>query len=245
MVSLPATLRPLISIPDRLAVLVVVGVAHAVVLGSSIRIPPVEPEPGLREIGVVSSEELGLDEPEEVRDVPTVLPTEQPVLQQEAKAEPVESKVVETPKTPVGGDRPVARPEPVEEKAEEKKAEDIREAKAVTPEPAEQASQPLAEKPKPAVSREMLVQYAVLASVAINRMKFYPGDARSKGNTGIVEVAFVIDASGAVIDKRVVKSSGSKALDEAALRMVATAELPPPPNGRFRGRITINFRIKK
>ncbi|MFM2278205.1 MAG: hypothetical protein RLZZ444_436 [Pseudomonadota bacterium] len=244
MVPLSSTMPSLISTVDRLAVLAIVATVHVAAIAGVVAITPTDLEPGLQQIDVISADALGLETPEMVRDVPTAIPIEAPkAVQPETKAVQDVPRTVEMPKALSGEDPLLKQVDPVEEA--ENKPETEPQADEAGSEPTEQAAQPSAEKPRPAVNREMLVQYAVLASAAINRMKFYPKDARSKRNTGIVEVAFVISASGSVAETRVTRSSGSKTLDAAALRMVATAELPPPPNGLFRGRITINFRIRK
>ncbi|MPZ40098.1 MAG: TonB family protein [Rhizobiales bacterium] len=62
----------------------------------------------------------------------------------------------------------------------------------------------------------------------LERNKRYPADA--KNDRGIAQVAFSIDRRGRVMSSRVVKTSGSAALDRAAIDMVRRAQpFPPPP----------------
>jgi periplasmic protein TonB len=64
----------------------------------------------------------------------------------------------------------------------------------------------------------------------LERNKRYPSEAQSRGDQGVVRLAFSIDRSGGVHNARIVGSSGSSALDQATLSLVARASpLPPPP----------------
>ncbi|MCO5160146.1 MAG: TonB family protein [Mesorhizobium sp.] len=54
---------------------------------------------------------------------------------------------------------------------------------------------------------------------------------RAGGLTGTVHVRFVVSASGAITSASVTGSSGNSRLDSAALRMVRSARVPPPPAG--------------
>jgi protein TonB len=65
----------------------------------------------------------------------------------------------------------------------------------------------------------------------IERFKRYPAEARSRGEQGIAKVAFKIDHEGRVLSSRIVQSSGSTALDQETLAMLARAQpMPPPPD---------------
>jgi protein TonB len=64
----------------------------------------------------------------------------------------------------------------------------------------------------------------------LERHKRYPPDAR--GKVGEARLAFSIDRGGRVLASRIVRSSGSAALDEEALALIKrAAPLPPPPAG--------------
>jgi len=64
----------------------------------------------------------------------------------------------------------------------------------------------------------------------LERYKRYPADAQARGEYGVAQLAFSIDRSGGVHNARIVRSSGSSALDSATLDLVARAQpLPPPP----------------
>ena len=62
----------------------------------------------------------------------------------------------------------------------------------------------------------------------LERNKRYPTDARN--DRGIAQIAFSIDRKGHVMSSQVVTSSGSAALDRAALEMIRRSQpFPPPP----------------
>jgi len=64
----------------------------------------------------------------------------------------------------------------------------------------------------------------------LERHKRYPPHAR--GKVGEARLAFSIDRGGRVLTSRIVRSSGSAALDEEALALIKrAAPLPPPPAG--------------
>jgi len=80
-------------------------------------------------------------------------------------------------------------------------------------------------------------------SAQLERHKRYPSEAR--GDTGVVQLAFSVDRGGGVHNARVVRSSGSGALDQAALSLVArAAPLPPPPPERPGAQIAITVPIR-
>lgn len=226
---------------DRAAILGAVGLFHAGVLGagvvSSAQTPPVV---ALHEVEIVAAEALGLDSPKpQPVAVPTALPA--PAGPQAAKPEAQgkpESPEPEVPNPVAGQDRALDVTDMPQEPDDR---EDATSAQEGAPQPAQAAA---ADTPAPP-SREVLIEYAVLVSQAINRLKYYPETARDDRNTGVVEVSFRLDAAGAVILAEVAKSSGSAALDAAALQMIRAADLPPPPNGPFKGRIAIDFRIRQ
>ena len=77
----------------------------------------------------------------------------------------------------------------------------------------------------------------------IERFKRYPADAR--GESGLAEVTFSVDRSGGVHRKRIVRSSGSSALDHDALAWVDRAQpLPPPPRDMSGDMISITVPLR-
>ncbi|MDA9407582.1 energy transducer TonB family protein [Bradyrhizobium sp. CCBAU 45384] len=84
------------------------------------------------------------------------------------------------------------------------------------------------------------------ASIAthIASNKYFP--ASGLGQTGNAKVAFTIDRSGKLISRVLAESTGSQALDDAALTIIARAEPFPAPPSELRGEsflftVPINF----
>src|SRR5262245_43246478 len=66
----------------------------------------------------------------------------------------------------------------------------------------------------------------------IARKGRYPFGARLLGDWGTAVVAFSVDRQGRITASRIARSSGSAALDNAALELVRQAQpFPPPPSG--------------
>ncbi|HUL88096.1 MAG TPA: TonB family protein [Pseudolabrys sp.] len=79
----------------------------------------------------------------------------------------------------------------------------------------------------------------------LERNKRYPPEAQSRGEQGIAQLAFSIDRSGGVHNARITRSSGSSALDQATLALVArAAPLPPPPPEIAGSQIPISVPIR-
>jgi protein TonB len=80
----------------------------------------------------------------------------------------------------------------------------------------------------------------------VERHKGYPAAARSRRETGVARLAFAIDRQGKVLESRIVRSSGSAALDQETIATVRRAQPfpPPPPNmpgERFEFSVPIRF----
>lgn len=79
----------------------------------------------------------------------------------------------------------------------------------------------------------------------IARHKYYPQEARKRGDKGEVVVAFALDPQGGVASARILKSSGSKALDDAALDVMRKASpVPQPPSGAIELALPLRFSLK-
>ncbi len=63
------------------------------------------------------------------------------------------------------------------------------------------------------------------------RHQDYPLAARRARIEGVVEIAAVIMPDGRLLDGRIVRSSGHRLLDRAALDLIARASPMPPPQG--------------
>jgi TonB family protein len=184
----------------------------------------------------VDAIEIGIEHEAQEQEPETV-----PITQQVAPPEPDKSKpVIEDPPPP----EPVAKL-PVEQPVP-----------SPIPEPIKPIVEPAkipALKSKPAVmpglkSEEVataLASYATIVMAKINAAKFYPAAARSSGVAGIVGVQFGINALGKVTTAHVIRSSGNDILDQAALDILRSLELPPPPTGAFSANTNIKFTLMR
>ncbi|MGO8843927.1 MAG: energy transducer TonB, partial [Methylocella sp.] len=66
-------------------------------------------------------------------------------------------------------------------------------------------------------------------AAALSWAKHYPEAARARGEQGTVRLALTIDRGGHVVSARVIGSSGSSTLDQAALEMARRASGRPLP----------------
>jgi len=77
-------------------------------------------------------------------------------------------------------------------------------------------------------------------SAWLSRHKQYPRRARRKRQEGVVEVEFVIDRNGQLLDYRVVTSSGFQLLDDEAQSLLKrAAPLPPIPGELEQSQLSI------
>lgn len=99
--------------------------------------------------------------------------------------------------------------------------------------------------------RTKAAENAYLAGLrrAIAKKRRYPAGARRRGDTGVATVSFVLAKNGRISGTRVDKSSGSRALDEAAvetLRRLGRYKPIPEALGRTRWplRVPIRFALE-
>jgi protein TonB len=80
----------------------------------------------------------------------------------------------------------------------------------------------------------------------LSRHKRFPPDARRRGEHGSTEIDFSVDDGGRVTTVRIVRSSGFRRLDEAAVAMVwGASPFPAPPDRRMqRFTVPINYSIR-
>lgn len=78
----------------------------------------------------------------------------------------------------------------------------------------------------------------------IERKKIYPDTARDLGMTGEVEVLYELDRSGNLLRAEIVSSSGSKLLDQAAIKAVKSASYRSFPDDAWMGASSKVFRTK-
>jgi len=86
--------------------------------------------------------------------------------------------------------------------------------------------------------------YLEMVRFRIERYKKYPAIARVRNIEGHVTIRFVITPEGVVREAKVVKHSGNKALDQAALKAVKdAAPFPKPPGHLFKGKVPLELTI--
>jgi protein TonB len=83
----------------------------------------------------------------------------------------------------------------------------------------------------------------------VERHKGYPASARTRHETGTAELAFTLDRNGKVVASRIVRTSGSAALDQETIDTVRRAQpFPPPPQNlsgeTFDFTVPIRFNIR-
>jgi len=154
----------------------------------------------------------------------------------EERKKPKEEKLVEEPPAPdpeVAMTKPEPMPEegPIDDKPAPvvAPAAPVPTAPQVAPTPAPRvAALEVGQVPRPTSTAVTNWQRLIVAQ--LERFKRYPPQAQ--GKVGEARLAFRIDRSGHVLTSRIVRSSGSDALDQEALALVKrAAPLPPPPAG--------------
>ncbi|MEP0069694.1 TonB family protein [Pyruvatibacter sp.] len=172
-------------------------------------------------------------------------PTSQPVVPQPVKPAPPVVRQQERP-----APKPRAEPKPEPESAPVSKAEDVPKAPAPSapdpsPTPADAASSSPTQAPAPqrssgagsgtgqsdaSSSAVAKASYARLLLTRLQRAIVYPRRARRRDIQGVVRVEVVLAASGALKTVKLVGTSGSDILDDAALELVRrVAPFPAVP----------------
>jgi protein TonB len=135
-------------------------------------------------------------------------------------------------------------PGPIQEEESEQTPPPKEETKP--PEPELEVALPIPEPPKPEPPAEekqatappqaktppkSVIRWQGLLAAHIEHFKRYPTEARSRGEYGTAKVAFTIDHEGRLLRSSIVQSSGSTALDQETLAMLArTQPMPRPPD---------------
>jgi protein TonB len=170
------------------------------------------------------------------------LPPEPPAIKRDVTPppeQPVEkTETAALPSAPQA-ERPVAvlpPPKPAEPPREKKHA----------PSPARQASAPSSTAHRAARAAALAPGASARHPVALpnwqsrlvawlERYKRYPAEAQARGEHGVAQLAFSVDRSGGVHHARILRGSGSTALDRATLALIARAQPLPPPPPEIRG----------
>jgi protein TonB len=87
-------------------------------------------------------------------------------------------------------------------------------------------------------------EYIKTVHDSVARVTVYPKMAKLHGQEGKVSCLVKIAATGALIDSSVDASSGTSALDQAALEAIKrAAPFPPPPNGDATLKFSLTFAL--
>jgi len=86
--------------------------------------------------------------------------------------------------------------------------------------------------------------YADLVQEKIEALKQYPKRAQRRNDQGVVKLVFTIGINGEIVSVNIVKSSGSRILDRAAMDAVKKATpFAKPPNGSIIIQLPIKFEL--
>jgi periplasmic protein TonB len=172
-------------------------------------------------------------------------PPVEPTVARDVKPEPNRpepEKPVETtatvPPAPQA-EQPVAAlppPKPAEQPREEKHRQSAARQASAPSSAAHRANRAAA--PAPGASAHnpaALPNWKSRLVARLERYKRYPAEAQARGEHGVAQLAFSVDRSGGVHRARILRSSGSAALDRATLTLIARAQPLPPPPPEIRG----------
>lgn len=167
--------------------------------------------------------------------------------QAEAQAEPDPVKPVEmTELPPTPQAELTVTPKPIEkpkDKVPKRKHASIASAPSTAERQAERAAAPA-----PGASAhnpDAVPNWKSQVAARLERYKRYPSDAQSRGEQGVAQLAFSVDRGGGVHNARIVRSSGSGALDQATLALLErAAPLPAPPPEIAGSQIAISVPIR-
>jgi periplasmic protein TonB len=99
----------------------------------------------------------------------------------------------------------------------------------------------------PAASAAEAAAWRSAWSAALNWNRHYPEAARARGEQGTVRLALTIDRGGHVVSARLIASSGSSILDQAALEMarhVSGRPLPPEMGSSVSLTVPVRYSIR-
>ncbi len=126
------------------------------------------------------------------------------------------------------------------QKRVEKRKQELKERAAQARQAASHAAAPRA-----GASGKSLASWKSELLARINAAKRYPDAAREGHQSGTVTLSFTVEASGQVVSPRIVRSSGSPALDRETLALAhRLGRLPPPPAGRTPITVPIRYSIQ-
>lgn len=89
-----------------------------------------------------------------------------------------------------------------------------------------------------------LLTYRARLQAHLAQYRIYPDTARASGASGVVQVRFLIDHQGRLIDVWIERSSGMADLDREALASIGRAQPLPTPPSNWPDRLDISLPIK-
>jgi len=192
-------------------------------------------------------------QPDEVQPATPPEPTPPPLLPlQTITQAPISPDVLPAPQAeaqmaPPPPPPPKIVPKPVEKKLPPKPVKrEKQEAKPKAAVKSTRSDLPRSERaaaPRAGVNGASVASWKSEIVMRINSVKGYPAGA---GASGTAVVAFSVTRGGAVVGARLVRSSGSSALDQAAVATVRRANpVPPPPAGVNGGSFTIPLHFSR
>jgi periplasmic protein TonB len=103
--------------------------------------------------------------------------------------------------------------------------------------------------PRPKPSAAQIASWHRRIAQQVERHKGYPTSARARHEIGTAQLAFTLDRNGKDVTSRIVRTSGSAALDQETIDTVRRAQPfpPPPPNmpgETFDFTVPIRFNIR-
>ena len=154
-------------------------------------------------------------EPQRPRIVKSVEPPPVDAQRHAEPARPAQPRQQKGPQRPISG--PVDNPRPTPELRESVPREPQPEAEQAVSVAKAAPTEPV-KSPVPAADAQQRQHYLAALAASIDRRKYYPRVSRRRGEEGRVVVSFVIRKTGELTDLTVTESSGSRRLDEAALK---------------------------
>jgi periplasmic protein TonB len=145
---------------------------------------------------------------------------------------------------------PVPEVQKVEEKPEPPPEQPSEAMLPPQPKPDEQPVPKEETPPAPVVVARAVATVATWRSqlmTILEHNKRYPAAARARDEQGLTQFAFSIDGDGHLLSHRIVKSSGSAALDAETLALLERAQPYPPPPPELAGHeqiFQLNYRLR-
>jgi periplasmic protein TonB len=190
---------------------------------------------------------------------PSLTPSDQPPapqlqpeleerMQQDARQvkQPQQEQIEQTP-TQTDVQLPQRTPDPPKELQQQREHQDAQEASHAGAPQSAAVLAALPAGPSPGAvavpTSAAMTRWEMSLRARIEAVKRYP--AQAHGVRGMVQAAFRIDRSGHVLESRIVRSSGSAALDEETLATLKRADpFPPPPVGVSDQQLAISVPIE-